>query len=180
MYGMVNRALEELITGDFGAHTWEAVKAAAGVEVDIFISGDGYPDEITYALVGAATQLLDITSSDLLRRFGVHWVTNTARAHYADLLAAGGSSLPEFLANLPGFHQRIGLLFPHLDPPEFRCTDVSEHSLRLHYFSHRSGLTSFVEGLVLGLGKYFDTPVSVAIVAERSAGADHDEFLVSW
>jgi hypothetical protein len=180
MYGMVNRALEELITGEFGADSWESVKTAAGVEVDIFISGDGYPDEVTYSLVAAATRILGISAPELLRKFGVHWVTITARAHYADLLAAGGTSLPEFLVNLPQFHQRIGLLFPNLDPPEFRCSGVAEDSLRLHYFSQRKGLTHFVEGLILGLGVYFQAPVRVSIVAEKSAGADHDEFLISW
>lgn len=180
MYGMVNRALEELITGEFGAHTWESVKVAAGVDVDVFISGDGYPDEITYSLIGAATRILDVSAAELLQKFGVHWVTKTARAHYADLLASGGTSLPVFLSNLPRFHERIGLMFPHLDPPEFRCSEVAERSLRLHYFSHRAGLTHFVEGLILGLGAYFETPVNVSIVAKRSAGADHDEFLLSW
>jgi hypothetical protein len=180
MYGMVNRAIEELISGDFGLPAWEAVKASAGIDVDVFISGEGYPDDVTYSLVAAASRHLSITPADFLRRFGVHWVTRTATRSYADLLASGGSSVKEFLCNLPHFHQRIGLLFPHLDPPEFRCADITNHSLRLHYFSRRVGLTHFVEGLLLGLGEHFQTPVKVSILAETSAGADHDEFLVEW
>jgi hypothetical protein len=100
--------------------------------------------------------------------------------HYADLLASGGSSVREFLFILPHFHQRISLLFPHLDPPEFRCEEVSERSLRLHYYSRRQGLTHFVEGLILGLGSYFQTAVTVSITAQKLSGADHDEFLVEW
>lgn len=178
MYGMVNRAIEELIIGDYGPAVWESVKASAGVDEDVFISSSGYPDELTYSLVAAAAAQLSITQSDFLRRFGVHWVTNTARLHYAQLLASGGSSVREFLFNLPHFHQRISLLFPHLDPPEFRCEEVAERSLRLHYFSRRPGLTHFVEGLILGLGEYFQTPVTVSITTQKSSGVDHDEFLV--
>ena len=49
MYGMVNRAIEELIIDGYGSATWESVKMVAGVDEDVFISSTGYPDEITYA-----------------------------------------------------------------------------------------------------------------------------------
>jgi len=177
---MVNRAIEELIIDGYGSATWESVKMVAGVDEDVFISSTGYPDEITYALVTAGAAELGISLPEFLRRFGIHWVTRTARVHYADLLAAGGSSVREFLVNLPHFHQRISLLFPNLDPPEFRCEEVAERSLRLHYYSRRPGLTHFVDGLILGLGTYFQTSVTVSITAKKSSGADHDEFLVEW
>lgn len=180
MYGMVNRAIEELIIADYGPPAWESVKASAGVDTDVFISSSGYPDEVTYSLVAAAATELNIPAPDFLRQFGIHWVTGTARVHYAELLASGGSSIGEFLFNLPHFHQRVSLLFPHLDPPEFRCEEVAERSIRLHYFSRRLGLTHFVEGLILGLGAHFQTPVTVSITAQKSSGADHDEFLVEW
>jgi hypothetical protein len=180
MYGMVNRAIEELIIGDYGPAAWESVKRLAGVDEDVFISSAGYPDKITYALVAAGAAELGIPLPEFLRRFGIHWVTRTASMLYADLLASGGSSVREFLFNLPHFHQRISLLFPHLDPPEFRCEEVAERSLRLHYYSRRPGLTHFVEGLILGLGSYFQTSVTVSITAQKSSGADHDEFLVEW
>lgn len=177
---MVNRAIGEWILRDYGNAEWESVKAASGVDVDIFISSDGYPDEWTYALVRAASEVLNLASAEVLRRFGFHWITHTAQHHYAGLLSAGGSSLREFLCNLPHFHQRISLLFPHLDPPMFRCSDITDRSLRLHYYSGRSGLTHFVEGLVLGLGSCFQTSVTVSIAAQKDSGADHDEFLIEW
>lgn len=180
MYGLVNRSIQELIIGDYGLSVWQSVKTAAGVEEDVFISSNGYPDELTYALVVAGAAELGISVPEFLRRFGAHWVTRTARRHYADLLASGGSSVREFLFNLPHFHQRISLLFPHLDPPEFRCEEVAERAVRLHYFSRRVGLTHFVEGLILGLGDYFQTPVTVSITAQKSSGSDHDEFVVEW
>ncbi len=180
MYGMVNRAIEDLIVSEYGPAAWESIKGSAGVDEDVFISSHGYPDELTYSLVTAAATELGIPLREFLQRFGIHWVTRTARLHYADLLASGGSSVREFLFNLPHFHQRISLLFPHLDPPEFRCDEIAERSLRLHYYSRRSGLTHFVEGLILGLGAHFQTSVTVSITSQKSSGADHDEFLVEW
>jgi hypothetical protein len=180
MYGMINRAIEELVITARGEKAWEAVKASAGVEVDIFISNDAYPDEMTVSLAAAATEHLGLSSPEFMRQFGIHWVVITATRDYEDLLLAGGTSLREFLCNLPNLHERVSLLLPHLDPPTFRCSDLAEHSLRLHYQSRRIGLTHFVEGLLLGLGIHFQIPVKVSLVAEKQAGADHDEFLIEW
>lgn len=180
MYGMVNRGIEELVVKEQGLAAWEDVKRSSGVEVDIFISNDSYPDKLTYLLVGAASERLGISLQEFLRRFGIHWVMTTAKDNYEDLLCLGGASLLEFLVNLPKLHERISVFLPHLDPPTFSCSDVTDHSLRLHYYSHRLGLTHFVEGLILGLGLYFQTPVEVSIAAEKAAGADHDEFLIRW
>lgn len=180
MYGMVNRAIQEWISGEYGEPAWDSLKAAAGVDCDIFISSEAYPDEITFSLLAVASKSFDLPEAEVFRRFGVHWVTHTAQRYYTDLLSAGGSSIREFLCNLPHFHQRISLLFPHLEPPRFRCSDVTDRSLRLHYYSTRAGLTHFVEGLILGLGSYFQTPVTVSIASQKSSGADHDAFLVEW
>lgn len=179
MYGMVNRAVEGLVTTRFGEDAWERVKQAAGVEVDAFISNEPYPDDLTYKLVGGASQVLGVPASQVLELFGEHWV-HVAREGYGDLMAAGGKTLPHFLENLPNFHTRIALLFPQLEPPLFRTTDITPESLRLHYMSRRAGLSSFVMGLLRGLGKMFETTVQVEHARRKDEGADHDEFVVSW
>lgn len=180
MYGIVNKALRDLIVSDFGPEAWDAVKERAGVDLEFFVSNEAYPDDISYRLVGAASEVLSLSAHDILVRFGEHWVMKTGAESYGALLKSGGSSLREFLLNLPDFHARVALLYPQLQPPEFTCSDVTETSLRLHYFTHRPGLTDFVDGLLLGLSKLYDTPVSVKLTASRADGADHDIFDVSW
>lgn len=180
MYGMVNRAVEEMVTQSYGDETWEAIKAEAGVNVDVFIGNEGYPDDVTYALVAAAARVLSLPPEDVLVAFGEYWVLHTARDGYSDLMAAGGRSLPEFLHNLPGFHARVSLIYPNLAPPLFRVTDETASSLHLHYYSHRPGLKPFVIGLLHGLGKMFDTAVKVNVLNDRESGGDHEEFFVLW
>lgn len=180
MYGMVNKAIEEMVTSAHGEAAWLDVKRRAGVTEEIFVSNEGYSDEITYQLVGAASELTGRPAEEILHAFGEHWVLNTARKGYGPMLAAGGRSLRDFLVNLPHFHDRVALLYPNLAPPSFEVTDQQEHSLRLHYLSHRAGLTAFMEGLLSGLGKMFETPVRVTLEASKAAGADHDIFLVQW
>ncbi len=163
-----------------GENTWERIKDQAGVEVDVFLSNQGYPDEITYRLVAAASQILGQPSEEILEAFGEHWVLHTAQEGYGALLRAGGRDLREFLVNLQDFHTRVKMIFPDLRPPAFECTEVTETTLSLHYRTHRPGMARFVVGLVRGLGRMFRTPVTVRITADREHGADHDVFHVEW
>jgi len=180
VYGMVNQALEDMLIERFGRPAWENVKKEAGVNVEVFITSNAYPDQMTYSLVGAASRTLGMTTEEVLRGFGQYWILKTARDGYGELLNLGGSNLPEFLENLPTFHTRISLIFSHLQPPGFSCQDITATSLRLRYYSDRPGLSQFVVGLLEGLGDMFKTPVRV--LQEGSAGPDrdYDLFLVEW
>jgi len=180
MYGMVNRALEHMIKAGFGEDAWEKVKEEAGVDIEVFVSNSGYPDDVTYKLVKACSQILRMTQEQVLFEFGRHWILKTAPDGYGELLNAGGRTLPEFLQNLPNFHSRISLLFPHLQPPRFSCSEATDRSVRLCYRSNRAGLAPFLMGLLDGLGEMFHSPVRVHQEVFRGAQFDYDVFKVEW
>jgi hypothetical protein len=180
MYGLINKAVEGLICSNFGEDTWEAIKQKAGIDVDAFISMDTYSDDVTYRLVGAASEHLNLPAEDVLRTFGEYWVIYTSREGYGDLMKMTANSFPSFLQNLNQLHTRVALSFPQLQPPSFHCTDITDHSLRLHYYSSRPGLAPLVVGLVQGLGKTFNQEVHISQDVCRSTGADHDEFVVQF
>lgn len=181
MYGMVNKAVEEMVCTKHGETVWEQIKARAGVDVEVFISTEGYPDDITYRLVQAASQITGTPAEEILQAFGEHWILQTARDGYGELLDAGGKNLPDFLINLPNFHARVSMVFPRLQPPRFKVAAITQNSLQLHYMTERLGLTPFVVGLLKGLGKKFNTPLKgVALLQSRELGADHDVLLIEW
>lgn len=183
MYGLVNKALEEFVCSRFGEDTWETIKQNAGVAIDVFVSMETYPDDVTYKLVGAASEELGQSTEEILNAFGEYWVLYTAKEGYGEMMSMAGNTIQEFLLNLDDMHARVGLLFPRLKPPSFWCTDLSDHSLRLHYragVDSRTGLAPFVIGLVNGLATKFGTRVEMTQTASRNEGADHDEFLVSF
>ncbi|MFM8681649.1 MAG: heme NO-binding domain-containing protein [Alphaproteobacteria bacterium] len=177
---MINGAMEEMVRMHHGDEAWARIRARAGIDVEVFMSTEAYPDDMTYRLVGAASEELGASRDDVLVAFGEHWITYTASEGYGGLLAANGATLPEFLAELPNFHARVAMIFPALQPPRFACSDVAETSLRLHYWTRREGLAPFVVGLVRGLGRRCGTELEVRLVEARDAGADHDVFEVRW
>lgn len=180
MYGIVNKAIQDLVTREFGAPSWEKIKQRSGIDVDFFISNQPYDDTITYSLAKAVSEETGLTLSEVLIAFGEFWVLNTGKEKYGSLMEAGGSSLREFLINLPNFHSRIMLIYPNLKPPEFRISNITENSLRVHYFSERTGLQDFVRGLLQGLGKLYNLPVVIELLQTRDDGSDHEIFKISW
>lgn len=180
MYGLVNKAIEDLVRSKFGDATWEQIKHKAGVEEELFISMDSYPDDVTYRMVAAASEVLGIPAAQVLEAFGEYWVVYTAREGYSDTLTMFGDTLPTFLTNLDTMHAHVGTVFPNLKPPSFQCTDITDHSMRLHYYSERAGLAPMVVGLLKGLSTMFKRPMSVVHSASRDAGANHDEFLIDY
>jgi hypothetical protein len=180
MYGIVNKAIEYLVKEQFGDDKWDLIKQRSDVDVDYFISNEPYDDEITYRLAGAVSEVMQLPLSAVLQVFGEYWVLKTGREKYGSLMEAGGSNLKEFLLNLPEFHNRIILMYPRLTPPEFRISNIEEQSVHLHYYSKRTGLKDFVQGLLQGLGKMYHTPVTIELLEVREGGADHEIFKVSW
>ena len=180
MYGIVNKAIEDMVKADHGQEKWELIREKSGVEEEFFLSNEPYPDEITFKLAVAASEEFNMPLSEVLVAFGEWWVLHTTKEKYGGLMEAGGSHLKEFLFNLPIFHNRVMLIYPNLTPPEFKVSDIEERSVNVHYFSKREGLKEFVRGLLSGLGKMYNTAVTIDELQSRDNGATHEIFKVSW
>ncbi|MDG2433659.1 heme NO-binding domain-containing protein [Flavobacterium sp.] len=180
MYGIVNKAIEDLVKANFGDEKWEIILEKSGVEHDFFISNEAYDDDVTFKLAVAVSEVMDMTVSQVLIAFGEWWVIKTTKEKYPGLMESGGQNLKEFLTNLPLFHNRVMLIYPKLTPPEFKVSDINEKSINLHYFSKREGLQEFVRGLIQGLGIMFSTKTTIELLQTRNEGDSHEIFKVSW
>ncbi len=180
MYGLINKAVEDLVRTRFNDEIWQKIKKAANVKDEDFISMNDYPDETTFRLVDAAAEILDLSTEELLEAFGEHWVLYTGKEGYGEMLAMAGATLPEFLQNLDMLHTKVALIMPYLRPPKFKCTDINDNFLTLHYYSERKDLGPMVIGLVKGLAKRFNNRVSISFDGRQNTTQDHDKFLVEW
>lgn len=180
MYGLVNKAFEQMVRHQFGEARWQAIRKIAGLDVELFLNMRQYPDELSYRMVGAMSEELQIPANELLRMTGHYWLQYTAAEGYGHLLALSGSSVKEVLRGLNQLHTRIHLIYRHLQPPSFECTDQSEEVLLLHYYSKRPGLAWFVIGLVEELGHRFAEKIQVELIQQRDDGADHDIFRITF
>ena len=180
MYGLVNRAVHEMVVSQFGKEAWQSIAKKAQLDVSEFVSMQAYDDDVTYRMVAAASEVLNLEPDQVLEAFGEYWTVFTAAEGYGNMMTLAGDSLVEFLQNLDELHARVGLNFPELRPPSFECHDIQANSLRVRYFSERPGLTALVVGLIRGLGRRFDTAVEVDILSRASDGNPCDEFEIRF
>jgi hypothetical protein len=180
MYGIINKAIQDLIVDEFGADKWDEVKEKSGIDVDFFISNEPYDDEITYKLAVAASEVLQISVDEVLQFLGEWWILKTGKEKYGGLIEAGGNNLKEFLVNLPSFHNRVMLMHPKLTPPEFKISNIEENSINIHYHSEREGFQAFVRGLLMGLSKMYNVETNIELLQSRDDGNTHEIFKVNW
>ena len=175
---MINQAILEYFREQHGAETADAVRARALCEQTQFGSMTQYPDEISFALIGAAAEILGQPAAAILEDVGEYWIEFALRSDYADLLQMAGRTLPEVLQNLDHLHAILGQSFPNLKPPSFWCDEITERSLVLNYASDRAGLGPMVPGLVRGLGRMLGYKTTIEPVATESG--ESMEFAVQF
>ena len=180
MYGLVNNSFKIMIERNHGTNTWVKIAAEAGTAVTLFLNDEGYPDEITFSLVVAASNILQTPVSTLLQTFGRYWVTETASKRYGSLMNGMGSDVKTFLRYLPILHDRIQLSFPKLKPPIFRVASESNNQMVMHYISERKGLSEFVVGLFLGIGDLYGQTIDVKYLPTPVEHGTHEIFTISW
>lgn len=177
MYGLVNKAIKDLVISGFGKDKWDLIRAKAAIKVDDFTPLEVYDDSITYGLVGAASSVLGLPPEDVLRAFGKYWITFTAHEGYGELMNLFGKNFDDCLQNLNQMHSRMGAMMPNLKPPRFSVKKNSDGSINLEYFSTRPGLAPMVHGLIEGLSEKHSTKVSISYVV-RTTQNEPDIFTI--
>jgi hypothetical protein len=180
MYGLVNKAIKDLVTTNFGEDKWKEIcRLADHVEED-FIGMNPYPDKLTFDLVTHASTVLNMSPGSILEAFGEYWILYTADEGYGDLMNLTGSTFVEFLSNLDMLHYRINNIMPELQAPQFSTRNETENSVELEYRSHREGMIPMLYGLIKGLGNRFEITVSIDHIEHKSTTSDCHVFLIKW
>jgi len=159
---MVNQAIVEYLGDEFGSQVLETVLDRSGCAETPFDGMTQYPDETSYALIGAAVDATGLPAENILEQVGDFWVDFALRSDYGDLLRMAGKDIPSLLQNLDHLHLRVGEAFDDLKPPSFWCSEITEESLVLHYASDRPGLEPMVAGIIRGLGRLLATDASIS------------------
>lgn len=176
MYGLINDSIRRLVLEREGEEAWRRILERSGTGYSTFAALHYYDDEVTYALVAAASAELKAPADELLRNFGRYWSTRIAPESYGDYLDSAGRRLPDVLEGLDDMHTRLQALFPELRPPSIELEDNGGEPLTVHYRSEREGLAPFMIGLLEGLSEVCDEPAEVRQTASRGEACDHDVF----
>lgn len=176
MYGMIHRAAREMVRSSGGEPLWNRILQTSGLKDEAFISGLSYPDHLTFSLIGAVAQEMDLSLDETLLRFGRFWIGFADASAYAPLMTMAGDDIFDFCQNLDRMHASIQVSLPGVDVPSFRVLEIGETFIRIAYISNRSGLEPFVTGLLEGLLERFGHRGEVRLVGPHDPGL---EFLIA-
>ncbi|PBC34528.1 Guanylate cyclase soluble subunit beta-1 [Apis cerana cerana] len=139
-----------------------------------------YDDEITYNIISAAVNRLNIPANEILELFGRMFFEFCQDSGYDKILQVLGATPRDFLQNLDALHDHLGTLYPGMRAPSFRCTERPEDgALILHYYSDRPGLEHIVIGIVKTVAKKLHgTDIEMRILKTKNE-CDHVQFLIT-
>lgn len=76
MYGLVNRAIQQMVCTEHGESVWDEVKRRADLgDLDFFATYEAYPDDVTHRLVAAVSEVLNLPAKAVMQAFGTFWIT---------------------------------------------------------------------------------------------------------
>ncbi|OXE36887.1 MAG: hypothetical protein CGW95_04930 [Phenylobacterium zucineum] len=170
MYGMVHRAARQMVLDLHGENHWSAISAASGLGDDAFIGANVYGDEVTLKLVAAISDHFEAQVESMLRAFGEYWISFAYNGDYKSIMTMAGQDLVSFLYNLNRMHDSVQISIPGARLPTFVVDDDNSDAITLSYFSDRTGLEPFVEGLLSGLIKHFGQTGNIHQIGRNGSG----------
>lgn len=153
MKGIVFNLLEEAVTREFGADTWDDLLTSAGVD-GAYTSLGNYADEEVFKLVGAAATALKLPPQEVLRWFGRRAMPLLA-ARYP-VFFEGHANTRSYLLTLNNIiHPEVQKLYPGATTPVFDFYDSGPESLTIGYRSQRR-LCALAEGFMHGAADHYN------------------------
>jgi hypothetical protein len=151
MYGLIHRAMQQMVIDSHGLAAWKAIETEQGIGPAELISLSMFEDALTMRLLTAVATMREEPMDQTLRVFGRYWVSFVSRDAYGAILDFTGRDLPTLLRNLNRMHQTVHVTMPEAIVPSFSVLEETADDLLVEYRSARSGLQPMVRGLLEGL-----------------------------
>lgn len=170
MYGMIHRAMREMISEQLGKEAWLALEKKLQIGPAELLTGMVYEDALTLEIIAEAAARLNLTVDECLLEFGKYWIRYADRGAFSSIMNFTGQNLQNFINNLDHMHLAVSAAMPGTRLPSFTTLQISKDHLIVEYRSDRVGMEKFVQGLFQGLLERFraDGQVSVTSRKEKS------------
>tara|TARA_R110002073_G_scaffold64232_4_gene160934 strand:+ start:3120 stop:3725 length:606 start_codon:yes stop_codon:yes gene_type:complete len=155
MHGLVNKSIQSFITDSFGAPAWDAVMRRSGfsgsIGPDGFEAMQIYEDQVTFAVIDAAVDLLRRPRESLLEDLGTFLISNEKLEPLRRLLRFGGVSFTDFLYSLDDLQGRSALAVPELALPELTVEETGSNTFVLNCRHGAQGFGHVLVGILRAL-----------------------------
>ena len=161
MKGIIFNVLELFVDENVGEGAFDEAIEALDLSSDgVFVGPKTYPDEDLLKIVGYFSEKLNIPAFDLVRTVGRFCLPQLARRFPS--FVEGHKHPKPFLLTVHGvIHVEVRKLMEKTKLPHFSYEDPAPNRLTMYYHSERK-LCALAEGLILGTGDFFNSPISIS------------------
>lgn|GEM_PF-216665 len=160
MKGIINLCVVSLVKEKFGDEALKKVLKEAGLPENFeVIELEDYPDEVSVKFINAAAKVLNLKPEDIMIAFGDYWINDFAPKKYR-IIYKKYNNAKDFLKGMSDTHMWVMSSIEGAKPPKFEFEEPNTNVLIMHYFSNRK-LEKILEGLILGVIKYFNVKAEV-------------------
>ena len=165
MKGVIVKCLSELVKSDFGEPKWEEImQRSLGEKPLEFNSISDIDDQMVFKLVENTCKVLKLSKQQTCDAFGNYFVNTFAPKTFA-IFYIRFKSAKEFILGMNEVHEIVTRNLINARPPKFEFEKVDENTIIVNYQSTRN-MIDFYVGLVKGVDKYFNTPISIQKLSE--------------
>jgi predicted hydrocarbon binding protein len=176
MHGIMFKTLKDHIVTDDGPAAWEQACADAGLDGEMYLAVDSYPDTDLSALVDAYAASVDRPVDEVLTAYG-NSAAGPLIETYGNSIVHDTDSALDVVASVEQLiHDVLRRRSDAMMPPELSCSRDGD-TVHVEYRSHRQ-LCAVAKGLVIGVGEYLDDPLEVEERTCMHEGDDQCELVV--
>jgi hypothetical protein len=170
MHGLIFVELKKFVVADFGADAWRELLGKAGDNHRIYLPSRAYPDAELFALVAAASKLSGKKDDDLLEEFGGFIVPDLLQMYRAHIDREWGAL--DLIENTEvTMHRVVRRINRGATPPVLEVQRTGSNDVVITYTSARK-LCAIAKGIVRGVAKYYEEPVTIVESTCMLRGAD--------
>jgi predicted hydrocarbon binding protein len=159
MHGVFHRGFRDFVLEEYGDRAWSTAREASGVDRQVYLPVNYYPDAEFISLVEGVGSTVDDSPFDLLEEFGRFMATRLLDT-YGRTVDDGWDALAVVERAESDVHAALREHDPELSPPRLDCTREGPDRVRVVYASSRR-LCPVAVGLVEGVGAEFGESLSV-------------------
>lgn len=175
MKGVVFNVVQEVVEEHLGPDAWDDAIDRSQVD-GAYTSLGNYPDSDLHRIAGSVGDATDMSPNDVLVFAGRHGFRHLASRH--SYLIAEYPGWQQVVAHLDDIiHPEVEKIYAGADAPSFTIVESGETSLTMVYRSKRQ-LCALAEGLLRGLGEWFERELSVTHIGCAHRGDDDCTLLV--
>jgi hypothetical protein len=166
MKGTIALCVADMVKNSGDPEKWDEVLRRSGLPRNLKVTAIADVDDaIINTILKNVGEVLNLSMDQVIDAFGDYWVNSYGPKVYKAYYR-GINSAKEFIMGMDKIHEQVTRIMPNAHPPRFDFEEIDEHTLKVHYKSHRKMINLYIS-LAKGVGKFFKTPLTIKKLSEE-------------